>query len=347
VDESTAHAVYDKLVGFSGFGFPKSHAAAFGLLAYQSAWLRHHYPAEFLCALLDAQPMGFYPPASLVRDAQRRGVEVRPPHINRSEAKCAIEGGAVRIGFEYVASIGEDDAKALAEERARGGPFHNVVSLAQRTALSQDGLESLIASGACDSLGSSRRALLWELGLVPRSANVPGSGGEERQLALPLDPTAATPKLSEPTEWERMLADYRQTGLSIGVHPLKLLRPHLPKSVLSSHDLGQARDRARVAVAGMAVARQRPATANGVVFMLLEDEFGQMNLIVPPPVYERHRAIVRGEPLILAHGTFERVQRNQNVVVRKLESLAPVARRISGASDLVSALPDAHHFGHR
>jgi error-prone DNA polymerase len=347
VDESTAHAVYDKLVGFSGFGFPKSHAAAFGLLAYQSAWLRHHYPAEFLCALLNAQPMGFYPPASLVRDAQRRGVEVRPPHINRSEAKCAIEGGAVRIGFEYVASIGEDDARALAEERARGGPFHDVVSLAQRTALSQDRLESLIASGACNSLGSSRRALLWELGLVPRSANVPGSGGEERQLALPLDPTAATPKLSEPTEWERMLADYRQTGLSIGVHPLKLLRPHLPKSVLSSHDLGQARDRARVAVAGMAIARQRPATANGVVFMLLEDEFGQMNLIVPPPVYERHRAIVRGEPLILAHGTFERVQRNQNVVVRKLESLAPVARRISGASDLVSALPDAHHFGHR
>jgi error-prone DNA polymerase len=97
----------------------------------------------------------------------------------------------------------------------------------------------------------------------------------------------------------------------------------------------------------MAIARQRPATANGVVFMLLEDEFGQVNLIVPPPVYERHRAIVRGEPLVLAHGTFERIERNQNVVVRKLETLAPIARQISGASDLISALPDAHHFGHR
>ena len=123
VDAKLADAVYDKLVGFSGFGFPKSHAAAFGLLAYQSAWLRHHYPAEFLCALLNAQPMGFYPPASLVRDAQRRGVEVRPPDVNVSAAKCAIEDGAVRIGLEYIASIGEDDAKALAEERDRGGPF--------------------------------------------------------------------------------------------------------------------------------------------------------------------------------------------------------------------------------
>jgi len=347
VDAKLADAVYDKLVGFSGFGFPKSHAAAFGLLAYQSAWLRHHYPAEFLCALLNAQPMGFYPPASLVRDAQRRGVEVRPPHVNVSGAKCTIEDGAVRIGFEYIASIGADDAEALAGERARGGPFHDVVSLAQRTSLSHGGLESLIASGACDSLGGSRRALLWELGLVPRSQSVPGSGGEERQLALPLDPTTETPDLRAPSEWEVMLADYRQTSLSIGVHPMELLRPHLPAGVLSSHDLGQAPDRADVAVAGMAVARQRPSTANGVVFMLLEDEFGQMNLIVPPPVYERYRAIVRGEPLVLARGTFERIERNQNVVVRTLETLAPIARRLSGASDLVSALPDAHHFGHR
>jgi error-prone DNA polymerase len=343
VDAKLADAVYDKLVGFSGFGFPKSHAAAFGLLAYQSAWLRHHYPAEFLCALLNAQPMGFYPPASLVRDAQRRGVEVRPPDVNVSKAKCSLEDGAVRIGLEYVASIGEDDARTLAE----AAPFEDVVQLAQRTSIGHDGLESLIASGACDSLGVSRRGLLWELGLVPRSETVPGSGGEERQLALPLDPTAVTPELPEPTEWEQMLASYRQTSLSVGTHPMELLRPHLPANVLSSHDLCQAPDRARVIVAGMAVARQRPATAKGVVFMLLEDEFGQVNLIVPPQVYERHRAIVRGEPLILARGTFERVERNQNVVVRKLETLAPIARRLSGASDLVSALPDAHHFGHR
>ncbi len=343
VEPKLADAVYDKLVGFSGFGFPKSHAAAFGLLAYQSAWLRHHHPAEFLCALLNAQPMGFYPPASLVRDAQRRGVEVRPPDVNLSEAKCSIEGDAVRIGLEYVTSVGAEDAKTLAE----ASPFESVVDLAQRTSIGQGGLESLIASGACDSLGVSRRALLWELGLVPRSQSVPGSGGEERQLALPLDPTAETPELRKPTEWEQMLANYRQTSLSVDVHPMELMRPHLPPGVLSSHDLCLAPDRSRVAVAGMAVARQRPATANGVVFMLLEDEHGQVNLIVPPQVYERHRAIVRGEPLILARGVFERVERNQNVLVHELETLAPLARKLSGAPDLVSALPDAHHFGHR
>jgi error-prone DNA polymerase len=147
--------------------------------------------------------------------------------------------------------------------------------------------------------------------------------------------------------WERMLADYRTTSLSVGVHPLQLLRPHLPGGIASSQELEQLPSGRRVSVAGMAVARQRPATANGVVFMLLEDEFGQMNLIVPPPIYDRHRAIVRGEPLILAHGKFERVDRNQNVVVQRLETLGPLARRVADEADVHGALPDAHHFGHR
>ena len=159
--------------------------------------------------------------------------------------------------------------------------------------------------------------------------------------------TAETPDLPAQTPWELMLADYRRTSLSVGTHPMQLLRSHMPSTVLSSHDLCQAPHMSEVVVAGMAIARQRPATANGVVFMLLEDELGQINLIVPPAVYERHRALVRGEPLILARGRFERVERNQNVLVRELETLAPLARRISGAADLVSALPEAHHFGHR
>jgi error-prone DNA polymerase len=356
VDLKTADMVYDKLVGFSGFGFPKSHAAAFGLLAYQSAWLRHHHPAEFLCALLNAQPMGFYPPATLVRDGQRRGVETRPPDVNISSAECTVEAGAVRIGIDYVNGIGEEDAKAVVEERERDGLFQSVRDLAQRTQLSEHGLETLVVSGACDcfsrskedpSSGSFRRQLLWQLGLVPRSHSVPGSGGEEKQLALPLDPTAATPELPEPTVWERMLADYRTTNLSVGVHPLELLRAHLPTGVISSRDLEQAPDRAQVSIAGMAVARQRPATANGVVFMLIEDEFGAVNLIVPPSVYDKHRAIVRGEPLILARGRFERIERNQNVLVRSLETLGPLARRVSQETEVGASLPGAHHFGHR
>jgi error-prone DNA polymerase len=346
VDAETANLVYDKLAGFSGFGFPKSHAAAFGLLAYQSTWLRHHHPREFLAALLNAQPMGFYPSASLVRDAQRRGVEVRPVDVNRSAAKCALEDDAVRVGLEYVQSLGEPGAAAVVEERERRGPFEGVRELAQRVELDRDRLEALVASGACDEFGE-RRQLLWELGLAFRPTSVPGSGGEARQLTLSLDPTAATPELPEQTPWEKMLADYRMTSLSVGTHPLALLRTRLPEEVVSSRDLGDQPHGGHIAVAGLAVARQRPSTANGVVFMLLEDEFGQVNLIVPPPIYQRFRPLVRAEPLVLARGRFERVGRNQNVLVHEFESLVPLAKEVANGADVFGSLPAAHHFGHR
>ncbi len=346
VAQETAEQVFEKLVGFSAFGFPKSHAAAFALLAYQSAWLRHTYPAEFLCALLNAQPMGFYPPASLVRDAQRRNVEVLPPDVNRSGAKCRIERDAVRIGLAYIRGLGEEPATALVVERERAGPFRSVSDLAQRAPLDRPGLEALVVSGACDSFGWPRRQLLWRLGLAPRSVSA-GQGGEDRQLTLPLEPWTEIPELPEQTPWERMLADYRLTSVSVGVHPLELLRPHLPGVVLSSRELEQAVHRARVAFAGMVVARQRPSTANGVVFMLLEDELGQVNLIVPPAVYERFREAIRGEPLLLARGRYERVDRNRNIVVDEVASLAPLARRVANDAEVSSALPDPQSFGRR
>jgi error-prone DNA polymerase len=344
VKAERAHELYDKLVAFSGFGFPKSHAAAFGLLAYQSAWLRHHYAPEFLAALLNAQPMGFYPPATLVRDGQKRGVETRPPDVNRSEAGCTIEeDGAVRVGLKYVTGLGEDDAEAVAARR----PYSSIRELAQRTGLSEDELRALAESGACDCFGLRRRELLWQLGLVPRPASVPGSGGEAKQLALPLEPTVETPELPEPTVWERMLSDYRTTSLSVGVHPLTLLRPHLPPGTLSSEELRERPHRAEVQFAGLVVARQRPATANGVVFMLLEDELAQVNLIVLPQVYERYRAVVRSEPLLLVRGRYEHADRNRNVLVSELVSLAPLARSLTDGADVHAALPRAHHFGHR
>ena len=347
VPDPQADAIYDKLVAFSGFGFPKSHAAAFGLLAYQSAWLRHHHPAEFLCALLNAQPMGFYPPATLVRDAQRRGVEVLPPDVNRSRAEHSVEEGAVRLGLVDIERVGEEKAKALVAERETNGPFGSLRELVQRTQLPEPALQSLVLSGACSEFGGSRRKLLWELGLVPRPESVPGSRGEEQQLALPLDPTIETPDLPEQTAWERMLADYKTTRVSVGLHPLTLLRPHLSPRVLSSLRLAETPHGARVTTAGMTVARQRPATANGVVFMLLEDEHGTFNLVVPPPVYERFRPVVRGEPLVLVHGRLERLGRNENVVVERLETLGPLARRVSEQAEVGSQLPGAHHFGHR
>ncbi len=355
VAAATANLVYDKLVGFSGFGFPKSHAAAFGLLAYQSAWLRHHHPAESLCALLNAQPMGFYPPASLVRDAQRRGVEVLPPDVNLGSARCTAQGGqspgggeanGVRIGLAQVQSLGSDDAAALVIERETNGPFADVADLARRAPVSRDALQALVRGGACDGFGR-RRDLLWELGLATRPRTVEGTRGQAKQLPLELSPTVKTPVLRDLTRWERMLADYRETGLSIGDHPLALLRPHLPAHTLTSIELGEARHGSQVSFAGLAIARQRPSTANGIVFMLLEDEHGQVNLIVPPAVYERHRAVVRSEPLLLVHGRFERVERNRNVLVSSLESLAALARTVAESSEIGVALPRAHHFGHR
>jgi error-prone DNA polymerase len=339
IEAGTAHAIYDQLVGFSGFGFPKSHAAAFALLAYQSAWVRRHYPAEFLCALLNAQPMGFYPPASLVRDAIRRGVEVRPPHVNRSAERCTVERGAVRIGLGYIRSVGAEAAAALAD----GQPYADLADLARRAPAARGVLEALVAAGGCDEWGP-RRELLGRLGVVPRGES---AGGGARQLALPLGPTSEPPPLRDQTDWERMLADYRHTSLSLGPHPLALLRAHLPEPCVPSDELGEVPHGALVSVAGMAVARQRPATAKGVVFMLLEDEHGQVNLIIPPAVYDRHRAVIRAEPLLLARGRFERVGRNENLVVSEAASLGALARRVAGEAEVYASLPAAHHFGHR
>jgi error-prone DNA polymerase len=263
---------------------------------------------------------------------------------------CLIRHSVVSCrprGLAYVSSVGKDDAEALETERVANGPYRDVGDLARRAAVSQGALEALVRGGACDGFGPRRRDLLWELGLATRPRSVEGTKGEAKQLPLPLDPTAETPELPDLTRWERMLADYRETGLSVGTHPLALLREHLPPGTLSSPRAarGAARDDGRVR--GLAIARQRPATAKGIVFMLLEDEHGQVNLIVPKDVYERHRGIVRGEPIVLVRGRYERVERNRNILVRELESLSALVRRVAESPDVVTALPRAHHFGHR
>ena len=243
--------------------------------------------------------------------------------------------------------VGTDEAEALVAERETKGQFRDIGDLARRVQLSRDGLEALVKGGACDGFGRKRRDLLWELGLAHRAQSVPGTNGEAKQLPLSLDPTAVTPELRDLTRWERMLADYRHTGLSVGTHPLALLRPHLPPGTLSSEELRDRAHRSTVAVAGMAIARQRPSTAKGIVFMLLEDELGQVNLIVPPDVYERHRATVRSEPLVLARGRYEKIGENRNVLVSELESLGRLAREVAESDAVWESLPRAHHFGSR
>jgi error-prone DNA polymerase len=350
VSREVAERVFGQIEGFSGFGFPKAHSAAFGLLAYQSTWLRVHYGPELLCALLNEQPMGFYPPDALVHEAQRRGLEILPPDVNASELECRVEttgavAGAdgnppVRIGLGYAAEVAEADVEAVVAERRRGGSYRSVSDLAGRSGAGSAALQRLAWAGACDSLVDGdaapadpdrdlRRPALWQSGGVPRATRT----DDGAQLALPLDGSPAPP-LPSLGPWDRVVADYRTTGMTLDRHPMELLRPGLPSEVLSSEDIGRTRDGARVKVAGMVVARQRPATANGVVFMLLEDERGTLNLIVPPPVVERFRLAVRTSGFVLAAGKLEHREGTTNIVVSLIERLTPTDLPIVPTSEL-------------
>jgi error-prone DNA polymerase len=316
-----AERVWTQIVGFSGFGFPKAHSAAFGLLAYQSTWLRVHYHPEFLCALLNEQPMGFYPPDSLVHEAQRVGVEVRPPCVVSSYAESRVEGSAVRLGLRCVNGCKEEEIRALVAEREGGGAWRSLGDLAARSGAFADTLGKLAWAGACDSLAEGpvagrRRQALWQLGVAVPGTPVP----EGTQLALPLEPHAG-PELRALSAWERMLADYGSTGVTLREHPMELMRPDLPEDLSTSAELERGRHGRRVRVAGLVIARQRPATAKGVTFMLLEDEHGTINLIVSPPVHERFRLAVRAEPLVLAYGRLEQREGTANVLVDRIERL--------------------------
>ncbi len=357
VSEDVAERVWSQIQGFSGFGFPKAHSAAFGLLAYQSAWLRIHYGPEFLCSLLNEQPMGFYPPDSLVHEAQRRGIRVAAVDVNRSKALCHVEspreegvrgGLQVRIGLGYVKGVRAEEMEALVAERERGGPYRGIAELASRSGVGLPSLERLAWAGALDSVpvgsGTERREVLWRVGVV-------GGGwrnGGGTQLALPMEPPEP-PQLEPLGEWGRLIADYRSTGMTVEKHPMKLLRPSLDPRLARTSDLAKIPHASTVEVAGLVTARQRPETANGVTFLLLEDERGSVNLVVPPPVYERHRPLVRTAPLLRARGRLERREGTVNVLVSELAPLErtepaesrPNTTRSAGAN------PSAGHSGRR
>jgi error-prone DNA polymerase len=342
VPGEVAERVWAQIQGFSGFGFPKAHSAAFGLLAYQSAWLRVHRGPEFLCSLLNEQPMGFYPPDSLVHEAQRRGIRVAPPDANRSTALCRVEspltdpglrgGPVVRIGLGYVKGVREAEMVALAAERERGGPYRGIAELASRSGAGLPSLEKLAWAGALDGIPADgdgeRRGALWRVGV----AGAGRSAGGATQLALPLEPPAP-PELEPLGEWGKLIADYRSTGLTLGVHPLAMLRPGLDPKILRSSDLAETPHGRIVEVGGLVVARQRPETAKGIVFMLLEDERGTVNLIVPPPVYDRRRQLVRAAPLVRARGRLERREGATNVVVTEVWALERTEASKRGGPD--------------
>jgi error-prone DNA polymerase len=306
-----------------------------------------HFGPEFLCALLDEQPMGFYPPDALVHEAQRRGIEILAPDVNASGVECSVTAeGAVRVGLGYIHGVRGDEVAALVAERERGGPFRSIEDVAARAGAGRPALEQLAWSGACDGLvvgqgggvAVARPTALWQLGVAAPATPM---GEHGTQLALALDLPAA-PSLAALNDWDAMVADYATTGMAIASHPFALLREHLTgQGVVSSGRLDELRHGTDVRIAGLVMARQKPATANGVCFLLLEDEFGTVNLIVPPPVYERDRLTVRSEPLVIAEGRMERYASAGgaiNVVVRRLRPLEVPTGRLASVHDLPAAV---------
>jgi error-prone DNA polymerase len=322
VDRALADSVFTKLAGFADYGFPKSHAAAFGLLAYQSCWLKHYYPAEFICALLNNQPMGFYAPHVLVNDAKRHGIRVLRPDVNLSDVECIVENtNTVRLGLSFIKGLSEDVAWAIIDERKRNGSYKSLADLIRRVAIRPDAAQNLIAADACGGFGLQRREMLWQLGLFIPARNF-GSGRTRKitgkQLPLPLPTEQDHVTLNPTTAWERMADEYRVMGMSPHFHPLGLLRESLPRSTVSSRDLPSMKEGQRIRLPGLIVCRQRPGTAKGITFLLLEDEFSLVNIVVYPDLYERQRLHVRSTPLLIVEGRLQLVSNNINVVAERL-----------------------------
>ncbi|HYS19275.1 MAG TPA: error-prone DNA polymerase, partial [Candidatus Binatia bacterium] len=291
---AAAEEIVHAITAFALYGFPESHASSFALLAYASAYLRVHHPAAFYAALLNNQPMGFYHPATIVKDAQRHGLRVLPIDVTCSRWLCTVEpvggaGPAMRLGLRYVRGLRERAARAVVGAREER-PFGSIHDLARRAHLDRDELETLAAIGALAPLGGTRRTNLW-------TAAAPHPG------PLFADPPGAPSPLSEMTDVERLAADYAGTGVTLGPHPMALRRTALRRrGVLSARELAGVADGVGVQVAGSVIVRQRPGTAKGFVFLSLEDETGIANVIVTPPIFARHRLALVAEPYLLVAG---------------------------------------------
>ncbi len=345
VPEEIAVKIFEQVSAFSEFGFPKSHAAAFGLLAYQSAWLRHYHPVEYYVALFNNQPMGFYSLDALGRDARRNGIHILLPDVNRSEVPCTVEGPNLRVGPGFVRGAGTEMAEEIVEERERRGPFGSLVDFLRRTParLKRPAIENLIWVGGFEGLGLTRRELLWQVGLWlgPESdARRTGGRDDHPQHELPLDAPYQELAFGDLDDADRMVAEYRMLRFSTKLHPLSLLADQLPRETVSSDRLPQLPQRSKVTVAGMVTARQRPSTAKGYLFILMEDEPGQINVIVKPKIYEKFRSSIRTEPFLLVRGELRKDGASLNVIATHLAPVrADAGRRGLAADTLHPALP--------
>jgi error-prone DNA polymerase len=311
--EDFARAIFSQIQGFGEYGFPESHAASFALLVYSSAWLKCHEPAAFTCALINSQPMGFYAPAQLVRDARAHGVDVRPASVCASDWDCTLERRddgepALRLGLRLIKGLGEEAADRIAAAR-REQSFASVQDLTLRAQLLRRDLEALADAGALRDLSGNRHLTFWQV------------AGSEQELPLAPVPRTpeATPLLAPPTEGQNIAADYRSAGLTLGRHPLALLRDQLSESrIVTSKDLGELPHGRAVRVAGIVTARQRPQSAGGVMFITLEDETGYVNLIVWESVWTAQRRVANGSRLLEVSGLLQKEAGVTHVVAKRL-----------------------------
>lgn len=346
-DRSFAERCFNQIKGFGEYGFPESHAASFAHLVYVSSWLKCHYPATFACALLNSQPMGFYAPAQIVRDAREHGVEVRAVDLNHSDWDCTLEKAAaavseaalqaryprsavpqpaLRLGLRQIDGLRQDEAEKLVAARNAGGPFRDVHDLKRRARLSHATFERLAAADCFRSLALDRRQALWEVKALAPAEELPlfawsaiAETGAEPEVLLPRMPLS-----------EHVVNDYQTLRLSLKAHPVQFLRDALTaERIVSCAALRGMRDGAFVRIAGVVLVRQRPGSAKGVVFMTIEDETGVANTVVWPKALERFRKVVMAARLIVVAGRIQRHQDIIHVVSSRLEDRSGWLLRLS------------------
>jgi error-prone DNA polymerase len=346
--QEMAERVFKQIEGFGSYGFPESHAASFAHLVYASSWLKCHHPAVFACALLNSQPMGFYAPAQIVRDAREHGVVVRPVSVNDSEWDCSLEPDpcsadlhAMRLGLRMVSGLGEEEGRAVVKSRqaSNGAPFASVEEAVRRAGLSRRAVEHLAGADAFASLGIGRRQAAWD------ASGFASEAGRE----LPLFRAAiasehpdqkslfdeSLPTLPAMAEGEAIGRDYISAGLTLRRHPLSLLRPILARLRCDhSRALAKAPAGRRVRVPGLVLMRQQPMTAKGVIFVTIEDEHGHANVVVYAHVSERDRVPLLTSRLLVVEGRVEREDEHAEVPIVHL-----IAARLIDRSDLLDTLP--------
>jgi error-prone DNA polymerase len=326
--EEFARQIFQQILGFGEYGFPESHAASFAQLVYVSAWLKCHEPAAFTCALLNSQPMGFYAPAQIVQDARRHGVEVLPVDVAASDWDCTLEGGegegvrgeaegrhspVLRLGLRMVKGLSLEGVARLMAARAQR-PFASVEDLALRGGLEKRDLKSLAAAGALAALAGHRRQAYWDVAGIEQGTPLTSAPIEDRQ-----------PELFPLTEGQDLAADYASLGLTLGRHPLSLLRNRLREQrLVTAEELRKFPHGRLTRAAGLVINRQRPGTASGVTFLTLEDETGQINVVVWRDLAERQRRELLGSRLLAVYGVLERQGEVAHLIAGHLRDLTPL-----------------------